>query len=538
MKAVKILSKFFAVILAILFGFTFLIFMTFLFTRDLLSENSIDKYVEASEVFNTKSEEVFYEEGTNKTIKTEIQEELSKINIPSNITEEVLNSEEVDDILSTYTSNYINYILVDDKRPSFPSNQLLSIVNQKLEKYKLILTTKETKFLENYIETLGKKIDSSMPSVYQLNNMGYDMYGIRLLSTIIFSTEAVLGLIFVLILITILIGICLWNKLKAIRSISIPIILVGVIFIAGAFAEVKILNMMMNGKGLIDGLILNVMSKSYEKLLIYGIALMIIGIILLIISSILIKKSKQKSDQLLETVINDSIAASTSVKDNLKDHIVDENTLINQEPDIIPEEKLPDTIEDEKYTTLTKLEETTTTDSEIPEINISETTTKEEVSEVTSIPLEEPSANMFVKEEEPEEKENKEQENNKPIEDKKIEIENQEEEPINMNQEEIEIVEPDLKEMYPAVKLPKHEEEPEIIEMETIEENQESEKEKEPYDSDKYIEMDETVEEVEKKDIKVKPFTPIDINLVSPKKGKDIEVNLDEQEDEEDIEIL
>ena len=252
MKAVKFFRNFSAVILIILFGFVLAILMSVLLTRDLLSEQSIAKYIEASEIFDSRSEEVFNEEeGTNNTLREEITSKLIKIGISENITNEALNSPEMDNILSSYVSDYIDYLLFNKERPMFPSDKVVNVINDQVNKNNRVLNANETKLLNDYIKNLSSKVDSTIPSVYQLNNMGYDAYSIRLMAAIIFSSQILIGLILILTLLTVLIGICLWSKLKAIKNIAIPILLIGVLLVIGGFMEVRLLNMFINSANII-----------------------------------------------------------------------------------------------------------------------------------------------------------------------------------------------------------------------------------------------------------------------------------------------
>ena len=497
MKAVKFFRNFSAVILIILFGFVLAILMSVLLTRDLLSEQSIAKYIEASEIFDSRSEEVFNEEeGTNNTLREEITSKLIKIGISENITNEALNSPEMDNILSSYVSDYIDYLLFNKERPMFPSDKVVNVINDQVNKNNRVLNANETKLLNDYIKNLSSKVDSTIPSVYQLNNMGYDAYSIRLMSAIIFSSQILIGLILILTLLTVLIGICLWSKLKAIKNIAIPILLIGVLLVIGGFMEVRLLNMFINSEGLIDGIILNVMSKSFEKLLIYGSILIAIGIIILIVCGIIIKKGKKSKK---EAVFNNPL--TPSAKDNLKDHVITPNSLKENELPQITNEELPEITNNNSE--LIKPLEIVKEEKEVPEITISTKKEEENIKEI---------APQIINETMPE------QENKEP------ELENNE---TKMIEQEV-----------PKEEMPKEKNnELETIELEEVEEKPETTKQEE-YNPDKYIEMDEEVPEIIKKEPDIIKPQNIDINIISPKKGKDIKIELDKEEEEEEIEIL
>ena len=98
--------------------------------------------------------------------------------------------------------------------------------------------------------------------------------------------------------------------------------------------------MYINNKGIIDNLVITMVNNSFENLLFYGIALIIVGIILLIICSVLSKKErKENSDVLLNSTIENEIKNN---KISSYD-IIKENNELEMEKvslDKIPEEKI------------------------------------------------------------------------------------------------------------------------------------------------------------------------------------------------------
>ena len=83
--------------------------------------------------------------------------------------------------------------------------------------------------------------------------------------------------------------------------------------------------MYINNKGIIDNLVITMVNNSFENLLFYGIALIIVGIILLIICSVLSKKErKENSDVLLNSTIeneikNNKISSYDIIKEWIRD---------------------------------------------------------------------------------------------------------------------------------------------------------------------------------------------------------------------------
>src|SRR5574344_2747328 len=173
MKAVKILGRFLAVLLAIIFGFVLLVLILVAFSKDIIEQDSIDKYIVGAEIVNTKSQEFFYGDSShNKTIEQQICEDLSLIGISNVSTQNVLESKNMDKVLSDYVANYVNYILFNENKPELSDYLVASIFEEELVNSGNVLSLKQKEQLESYIHDLTNKINGSVPTINDLENMG------------------------------------------------------------------------------------------------------------------------------------------------------------------------------------------------------------------------------------------------------------------------------------------------------------------------------------------------------------------------------
>lgn len=415
MNAVKILGKFFAVIFASLFGVLLFLLILITFVKGSLNEVSFDEYISSEKIFNSKQEQLF-KTNSGQTLKEQIGEELLKSGVPKETTYNILENKELDRILSEYTYNYMEYILFNEERPILSSEEIITFIN--LENSKLInnsLTLEQDEAINNYIIWIVNEVNESMPTVDDLENLGYDINFIQKISSIIFSHLTVILLILGLILMAIVIGICLWNKFGLFKAISIPTIIIGLILIFGAIMEVKFMNLLISSDGIIDGIILEITNETFKELLIYGISLVAIGLVILITIAVLSKLAKKQSFDFNQFAEN----SRSNVQEKLKNHIAisDEDidkidstlTGVSKEIEMV---SLP-----MEFKKIKEEELKIVNDSELPKVEISSEITIEKEEEIIPVKLNEP----------PKE-ETKNIENNKDIKLEENEIENKSDE--------------------------------------------------------------------------------------------------------------
>lgn len=522
MAVVKFLRNFFAVIFAFVFGIFLLLLVFIIFARGILNETNIDKYIDSADVFEIKQSEILQSNNDN-TLGEQISYDLLKLGISEEVTNNILKSNTFDKIVSEYVYEYVNYILFYNEMPILSCNEIIESLDYGSSK--LIsdeVTDEQVAIINNYIADLVNEINAEIPTNQELINMGYNIELVKIVSTISFSVEAIALMIMCLVLIFLLIRLCVYNLSKTIKTISIPILLVGIILMIGSMVEVRVMNMLVNGDGIVESMILKIVNESFKDLFIYGIALLIIGIILLVIAIIFIKNPGKKKEEVALPIKE----KRSQVKEQLKDHIalsdddIDkiDNTLTNRKSEI-EEVKLPlDKIEEKQE------EININNQNEIPKVNIVSEFANENVEEIKPVLLDEKKEDINT---------DVQNEISKiditssfASDDVKYEKSSDNEKIVNFS----EIVEVDDKKVV-------KDDEIKVVEVENRDERDiDMSVEKQQVS---YFEMDDEKDEnMIKKDIDIEPLKNIDIKVTSPVKGKDIEVDLEKSEKEEDIELL
>ena len=340
MKAVKFLNKFFAIIFLIAFSILILLMMLIGIAKTMFTEESISKYVVNANIFNSPTSKILGE-NDNNTLKESISNKLLEMKIPEEVTERVLYSNELNDVITNYAYEHINNILFDTNKETIANEKIINIIQNKyFEIEGQSLNTNQINMLNDYITELNLKLTNSTLDINELASTGLNINILRIIDNICHSKYIwfILGT-FILVTYT-MIAICLKNKKTAFKWCSNALVIDGIILVLFSFLEVKFLSMYINNKGIIDNLVITMVNNSFENLLFYGIALIIVGIILLIICSVLSKKErKENSDVLLNSTIENEIKNN---KISSYD-IIKENNELEMEKvslDKIPEEKI------------------------------------------------------------------------------------------------------------------------------------------------------------------------------------------------------
>lgn len=511
MSVVKFFGKFFAVILTAVFACVLLFVLGINLTKTMITEESIAEYISGSNIFNTPSNELLKDEKST-TLKQSIILEFLNIGIPETTTQEFLESEELTNVLAKYLHNYIDYILFDKEKPNISSDDIIPIIESYyLKNTGTIITASEQKDLYTSIDAITTKINKVNFGEKEIKEMGIDIQTVKNIIDISFSKEVFYGLSIFLVINFIFIAICLWNKKKAINWCSKALIIDGIIFIIGSFLEVKMLSMLVNSRGIIDNLIITIANKSFENLLVYGIVLILIGIVLLIICGIVMKKEQKQINKKDNNIIEEQNEPKTKTAKKLQDHIVKNEDDMQKIDDTVTKLELAKIILEKKNDPQSAEKVSIEEQKEIPNVSI-------EGQDMEQQDEENIEAKEVEKPTKPEETEIKEE----PKADKPVE-------------EKMEIIIPEKVEEKPEEEI-ENKKEIEIVELENIEE----EVKEEEIQKTEYKEIDDFKEEqIIKKDVEVTSINEIELNITSPKKGKNIEVKLEDKiEEDEDIEVL
>lgn len=543
MRAVRFLGKFVAFLLTALFGVLFTLFIAVLFVRNIISYEVIDSSVRDFDILSVTSKEVSY--NGDKTIREQISEELLGVGVSLEVINGFFESEEIYDIVTDYSYNYINYVLFGGSKPILSESKMVSIFEKQYNLYGYDFNEKRNEIV-TYVSLFCDELNSLIPSVVDIDNMGYDVGIVRKVVDMIFSNELLISLVFTLVLFYIFIAVCLWSKIRALKYITLPIILEGIIILVLNVSEVKFMERFVNSQGIVDSLILNIFSNGVNKFLVLGIALIIIGLILLIVSVILMKKSKKRSNELLDDVIREEVVKS-GAKYDLRAHIATsdedidkiDNTMTNlnfEEKDV--KEELKVEIDNKAVNKVEYNEKVIVTEN--GEVDKIEITSDIETSEIPVV------LPFVIKEENKNDKEIGSNESLPVVANEVRELEVVDKKEILPVVSEgldssMEIVEVNDEEIESSVQEEVSNVTEEIIIEDVSEEDYDSEFKKEDASNIDFVEMDEDIEEiVVNKDLEVKVPNSVEVEVVSPKKGNDIKVDLStsEEPEEEEIEFL
>lgn len=487
MRTGKVFRKCFVVILSCCFAIFILLVMNLYIAKTMLNKDNIYDFVKDADIFSVSSKEILTS-SNEKTLKESIEKDLSKLDIPVSVTDKVLSSNGINNVITDYFYDYMNYVLFGSEKSSISSERIMQVIQTNYySKMGKNLTDKQIIGLEIYVSSLCKDIDSFTLSKIDIEVLGVDLGTIRTVSVFAFSSYMLILSFLVILTVYILFMICLGSFRRTIKWIGNIVMVDGIIMIILSFLEVWFLSMFMNSKGIVNNLAISIVGKNYESLLLGGIVLLLIGIILLIISSVLLRKENiEKSNKLLNDVI-----ISENNK-NIEYNKIDKVALENEFDNVTSSVSLLEA-------------------GEIPLLLV--TGDDKEDTLVSDIV---PDQNILIK-------------NN-----------TLEEDTLLISDEENEMV----KEAIYENKTEDNEED-ETDELDTSFVLEETEKEEETFDDAEPLDI--AYEELSNEDGDIEIvkndrdiFMPNEVNPVftSPKKGKDIKVELLEDEEEEEIELL
>ncbi|MBQ6546747.1 MAG: hypothetical protein IJL74_01965 [Bacilli bacterium] len=503
------------------------------------SQESITNYVKNANIFDYSANEVLSDTKGN-TLRQTIKDDLLVLEVPSLIVDEVIDSEELDMLISDYVYDYLQYIIYDANKPVFPSQGILNIL---IEKYSSregkILSGKQREEVLNYIKLLGNKIDQGLLDQSEVNEM-ISLNIIKKIATV-FSSEYTLIVIGIILTILIaIITICLGSIKKAINWCSKMAMLDGVLLIIASFVEVRVLIMYFNSQGLIDSLAISIVENGFQNMLVYGIVLIVIGIVFMTISGLSLKKA---SKTLSHNVEKESKKPVIKENEKLQAIVDEEKEVADNKPQEIKEEPKKEN-NNNQNNNQPKKEEQPKQENKSQEVK-EEPKKENNNNQNNNQPKKEETPKQENKpqevKEEPKKENSNNQNNNQP---KKEETPKQENKPQEVKEEPKKENNNNQNNNQPKKEeTPKQENKPQEVKEEPKKENNNNQnnnqpkKEEGPKQENKPQEIKEEPKK-ENNNLEIKPLQEAEINLVLPLKGEEIEVNHNEQEEEEDIEIL
>lgn len=498
MKVVRFFVKILSYLFVLMFGVLCLVTTMLLMVKNMSSYENISAFINDADIFDYSSHEV----NDNSTLRSTIEKKLVSMNVPNAVTDEVLDSKELNDVLSSYIKQYLNYLVSNKNKPIFPSNDILIILEEKyLATESKSLTDTQKKSISEYLVSLGNKIDTSIFDKNEANEV-LELGPLDSIVSIFEFKYIQQVVISIMILLFVILSISLSSIKRGINWCGKMIALDGIILIVLSFLEVRFLITFFNSRGLIDNLAILVVEQGFQNMLLYGGILIGIGLLLIAVSVILLKREKNNnSDAILDEIVDSEIEKAeheTSFnKEEKEEDIKKENTIIEESKEEVEDKS--ESKNDQEIVEKQEVDTDTDKDTEKKDID----TEKKDI-----------------------DKENDTDSKNKEL-----------------------LVQPKI--------VPAPIEEIEVVPVPVPEKALtvfEKEPEKKQKEDKQTLEKKQVVDEdsdVVKKEITIKPLESIKVEVVSPKKGKDVEFNPDdeikeqvvyspndEEEDDEDIELL
>lgn len=514
MGAKKVIGKIFACIFTIVFAILCLSFVYVFMVRNLATYENVSNYVSDANIFDCSSYEVLPRKDAS-TLREAIGKDLFEIGIPRLVVDDILDSDEVHKIITDYTYGYVRYVIYNESKPTFSTDDFVKVVENKyfLSTKKRLSEDQKTE-VTKYVIEFSTKLDKGTFDKSELNEI-VNIDTIRVLLTSVSSKLAIIVLSLVLLFMLILVSICLLNIVKGIRWCAKAILVDGILLIVTSLLEVRVLIMFINSKGIVDSLLISVIENQFGNLIICGAIFIIVGVIFLIITGVLLKKQHNKnSDAILDNVIANEVSEVTP---GYKDQIVEP---VNNVEDIPAEETNEPEVSDSAVVESQKAEDEATSQTEEP-VGIADAVshddevqvdTHEDI-EINPSSVVEPTIEESVQEISKVEDKSEVQDSFDLME--IVDVQEDVSADINDNNEQ-------EKDLEVAIETPVMPEEASVNASEA---------------TDEYTEIsDDTQAPIVKEDVKIMEPSRVELNVIHPVRGEDIKV--DANEEEEDIEIL
>ena len=296
MKLLKGFGAILSFLISIVFFFILISFITIIFTKKLVQQETLNKYFETVNIFSLPAEGVLKDKYTgNETVKDIIKIELEKHEIPKELTEQLIEDNKLSELVSNLTSQFSKYILLEGEKPQLKTSDIYEIINKDIIRQYLDrdLTKKEEDNLDEFILSTVNEINNQIPEKEEL--LETTSYTKILKDTIklFYSSYFIIIMLTILILLYLMIGLFRWSLYKPLIWTGVPTISVGVLLMLSYIIQLLGINYVVPTKGTIEIFIIKLTEVVFKDILITGIIVTILGILMIIIYSI-INKNKIK----------------------------------------------------------------------------------------------------------------------------------------------------------------------------------------------------------------------------------------------------
>ncbi len=225
MKILKIIRKAIAINCSILIFFL-IVALVFLYSgKSVINQENLSNYIEDADVLNMDVNMIFNLEESGITLNEKIYQLGIESEIPEQILDDIISSDEINIILGDFFSNTINYLVNGDEKPQLSIdsiNKMNEVANNSLDNHLNLILDSEV--LDSYIQNFCNKLTDIVPERQEVIG--------RLPITYIqdFLNFNPLYLYLAILVLIIVIVVCLLSIYRPLKYLAIPMIISGVLF--------------------------------------------------------------------------------------------------------------------------------------------------------------------------------------------------------------------------------------------------------------------------------------------------------------------
>ena len=225
MKILKIIRKAIAINCSILIFFL-IVALVFLYSgKSVINQENLSNYIEDADVLNMDVNMIFNLEESGITLNEKIYQLGIESEIPEQILDDIISSDEINIILGDFFSNTINYLVNGDEKPQLSIdsiNKMIEVANYSLDNHLNLILDSEV--LDSYIQNFCNKLTDIVPERQEVIG--------RLPITYIqdFLNFNPLYLYLAILVLIIVIVVCLLSIYRPLKYLAIPMIISGVLF--------------------------------------------------------------------------------------------------------------------------------------------------------------------------------------------------------------------------------------------------------------------------------------------------------------------
>ena len=225
MKILKIIRKAIAINCSILIFFL-IVALVFLYSgKSVINQENLSNYIEDADVLNMDVNMIFNLEESGITLNEKIYQLGIESEIPEQILDDIISSDDINIILGDFFSNTINYLVNGDEKPQLSIdsiNKMIEVANNSLDNHLNLILDSEV--LDSYIQNFCNKLTDIVPERQEVIG--------RLPITYIqdFLNFNPLYLYLAILVLIIVIVVCLLSIYRPLKYLAIPMIISGVLF--------------------------------------------------------------------------------------------------------------------------------------------------------------------------------------------------------------------------------------------------------------------------------------------------------------------